>query len=65
MYTTQKQVRATFWETADPMNGDGITRRKLNNGDYTTDTRCAFVDYVDSLTRNGDISDELAQRVTL
>ena len=65
MYTTQKQVRAAFWETADPMNGDGITRRKFSDGSYSTDTRCAFVDYVDSLARNGEISDALAHRVTL
>ena len=65
MFSTQKQVRAAFWETADPMNGDGITRRKFPDGSYSTDTRCAFVDYVDSLARNGEISDALAQRVTL
>ena len=65
MYTTQKQVRAAFWESADSMNGDGITRRKLPDGDYTTDTRCAFVDFVDALARDGHISESLAQRVTL
>ena len=64
-YTTQKQVRAAFWDMADSMNGDGITRRKLSDGDYTTDTRCAFVDFVDMLARNGDISESLAHRVTL
>lgn len=64
-YTTQAQVRAAFWDTADSMNGDGITRRNLPDGDYTTDTRCAFVEYVDHLARNGDISEALARRVTL
>jgi hypothetical protein len=63
--TTQQALRAAFWESADPMNGDGITRRKLRNGDYTTDTRCAFVDFVDMLARDGQISEALAQRVTL
>ena len=58
-YTTQAQVRAAFWE-AHPY-ADAKTRC----GDYKTDTRCAFVDYVDALCRNGDISDALAQRVTL
>lgn len=64
-YTTQKQIRAAFWDLADPMNGDGITRRKLPDGDYSTDTRCAFVDFVDHLARNGDISEQLARRATL
>lgn len=64
-YTTQKQVRAAFWEMADSMNGDGITRRKLRDGDYTTDTRCAFVDFVDHLARNGEMSAALADHVTL
>jgi hypothetical protein len=32
---------------------------------FTTDTRCAFVDYVDMLKKNGNISAELASRVTL
>jgi hypothetical protein len=64
-HTTQAQVRAAFWASADPMNGDGITRRRLPDGDYTTDTRCAFAEFVDALARNGEISESLAQRVTL
>jgi len=65
MYTTQKQVRAAFWDIADSMNGDGITRRKFSDGSYSTDTRYAFGDYVDYLARDGQISESLAQRVTL
>lgn len=64
-YTTARAVRAAFWKMADPMNGDGITRRKLPDGDYTADTRCAFVDFVDHLAREGAISERLAQRVIL
>jgi hypothetical protein len=66
-YTTQAQVRAAFWDAHDGM--PHITRCKVNphkrGSDYNADTRCAFVDYVDMLARNGDISDALAQRVTL
>ena len=65
MMTTQKQIREAFWDSADPMNGDGITRRKLSDGGYTADTRMAFVDFVDMLHRDGEIGDALAQRVTL
>ena len=68
MFTTQKQVRAAFW--ADHAGIDGITPRKIRNYSgngkmHNTDTRCAFVDYVDSLARNGQISEALAQRATL
>jgi hypothetical protein len=58
--TTQRHVRAAFWE-AHPT----ASRKKGRDGDYLADTRCAFVDYVDYLNKNGDISDELAHRVTL
>jgi len=64
-YTNQKQIRAAFWDEADPMNGTEITRRKLSNGDYTTGTRCAFVEFVDMLYRSDQISEALAQRVAL
>lgn len=64
-YTTQAQVRAAFWQEADSMNGNGITRRKLPDGDYSTDTRVAFVEFVDHLAREGSISEALARRATL
>jgi hypothetical protein len=68
--TTQKQIRAAFWQ-AFP----GLPRRRYryswNPGDKTAelvfpvDTRCAFVDYVDQLQRDGTISEALANRATL
>jgi hypothetical protein len=68
MYTTQKQVRAAFWETfaGEP----GISRRKIKHYSgsgkmHNTDTRCAFVDFIDALARDGRISESLAERVTL
>jgi len=64
--TTQKRVRELFWAARIP----GTTKKKIANyrGDglmHNTDTRQAFVDFVDSLCRDGQISSELAQRVTL
>lgn len=59
-YTTQREIRSAFWE-ANP----NASRKRGRDGDYLTDTRVAFVDFVDALARNGDISDALAQRVTL
>jgi hypothetical protein len=68
MMTTVKQVRETFW-TQHP----DLPRRRYRyswNGSggelvYPVDTRCAFVDFVDHLQRNGEISESLAARVTL
>jgi len=69
MFTTQNQVRAAFW-AAHPK----LPRRYVNGINrpvyapqnlQPVDTRCAFVDYVDALARNGYISEALAERVTL
>ena len=63
--TTQKQLRKEFWETFPE-----LSRRKIKNYAgtgtmHTTDTRCAFVDWVDTLSKDGDIFPDLAERVTL
>ena len=67
MLTTQRQVRAAFWEAFphfdEQARAAGI-RSKGQNAQCAT-VRCTFVDYVDSLSKNGDISGALAQRVTL
>jgi hypothetical protein len=65
-FTNQKQIRAAFWE-AFP----NLPRRRSRVWDKTTplvfptDTRCAFVDFIDALHRAGAISDSLAHRATL
>lgn len=66
--TAQKQIRAAFWR--DHQGIKGISRRKITDCSgagkmHNTDTRCAFVDYVDHLSKSGVISAELADRVTL
>ena len=68
MMTTQKQIRESFWQAHDGVSG--ISKRKIrdysgNGKMYNTDTRCAFVDYVDTLACNGEISESLANRATL
>ena len=70
MYTNQKQIRAAFWESFPD-----LPRRRYryspNRSDknaplvYPIDTRCAFVDFLDSLARDGQISEALAARATL
>jgi hypothetical protein len=69
-YTTQKQIRAAFWEAHPTANRKKYpardwTREDKSQRDYCTDTRCAFVDFVDYLSRDGIISDQLASRATL
>ena len=65
MLTTQKQVRAAFWREAEENYPYRVTKRRLSSGDYSADTRAAFVDFVDVLHKSGEISEALAQRVTL
>ena len=68
--TNQKQIRAAFWE-AFPDLPRRRYRYSWNPSDKTAplvfpiDTRCAFVDYLDQLQRDGIISESLANRATL
>jgi hypothetical protein len=68
--TNQKQIRQAFWD-AFPDLPRKRYRYSPNRFDktaqlvYPIDTRCAFVDFVDNLQRNGDISESLANRATL
>ena len=65
-YTTQPQVRRAFWESGP----EGLSyvqelAYKRRKKEFRVDIRMAFVDFVDALQRNGNISAALAQRVTL
>ena len=60
MLTTQQQIRRQFW-----LDHPDVLRKPGRQNDQVTDTRMAFVDYVDHLQRSGVISEALAQRVTL
>ena len=68
--TNQKQIRAAFWE-AFPDLPRRRYRYSPNRSDKTAelvfpiDTRCAFVDFLDQLQRDGVISEALAGRATL
>jgi hypothetical protein len=69
-YTNQKQLRKAFFETFPDLPRRRY-RYSWNPKDktaelvYPIDTRCAFVDWLDSLHRAGLISDSLANRATL
>lgn len=60
---TVTQVRKAFWE-AHPQFANDYCKTYTQNR-YKTDIRCAFVDFVDYLQKDGQISENLASRVTL
>ena len=60
---TQAEVRDSFWEVHPQFSR--FKRSKKRQNDYPCDIRCAFVDYVESLSVDGVIKQSLANRVTL
>ena len=64
-YNSQAQIRKAFREAFPNLPMKKITNYSGNGKMYPTDTRCAFTDYIDFLSKNGDISQELAEKVTL
>jgi hypothetical protein len=72
---TQSEIRQSFWAAfpeyqpkykAIPytQNGKRLYRRKTQN-EYSATIRSMFCNFVDSLARSGQISEALADRVTL
>ena len=62
---TQKELREIFWsEIATPeMRAEYRTRKTQN--DYSTDIRCAWVDFVDYAYECGMITEKQASKATL
>ena len=59
--TTQTALRKEFWsENPELTRLAGATQN-----DYNTDTRVAWIDFVDYMARAGSISQALASRATL
>lgn len=63
--TSQKQLRREFWETFPGLPRRKITDYSGNGKMYRTDTRVTWCDWIDMLSKDGDISQALAQRATL
>lgn len=61
-YTTQTQVRAAFWRTHHEC---ARLRRPGPQNAQLVGVRTAWCEYVDMLARDGQISESLAQKVTL
>ena len=60
----KKLVRKEFWKFNPKWKRKYFSPNKAQN-DYPADIRAAFVQYVDSLERDGTISEEAANEVTL
>jgi hypothetical protein len=60
---TFKQIRDMFFE-CHPQFAHERRYRKSQN-EYSTDCRCAFVDFVDSLHKDGTITDKQSFGITL
>ena len=65
--TTQKQIRAAFWQAFphfDEQAREAGIRSKSQNHHCAT-VRCDFGQFVETLQKNGEISDNLANKATL
>ena len=63
--TTNSALCAQFRREYRHLNFTPIRDHSGAGWMYKTDTRCAFVDFVDAMHRNGQISDRLAQSAHL
>ena len=61
MLTTQKQIRDMFWQNNPQFKRKGKTKQN----DYPADIRVSFCDFVDYLRRDGQITEKMADKVTL
>lgn len=65
IYTTESQVRTAFWQEYPELSDKKIKGFMPFERMYTCDTRTAFVNFVDNLSRAGYISLKLTQAATL
>lgn len=63
-YKKAAEVRDAFWLTFC-VEGKPREFYGKSQNDLPVDVRCAFVDFVDHLQKNGDISEKLAHSITL
>lgn len=57
---TNRELRRLFWEQHPT-----LSRRRLSDGSYLTDTRVTWCDWIDRLAQDGEIPQQLADRATL
>lgn len=64
--TNQRDLRRLFWETFPELSR---RRSRTIPGDrfnsFCADTRMTFIDWIDSMQKDGQISEKLAEKATL
>jgi hypothetical protein len=65
MITTQKALRSQFWEIFSELPKRKIKDYSGKGLMYQTDVRVTWVDWIDELERDGEITTALADRATL
>lgn len=65
MIKNNKELNAHFREAFPELDFKKIRDYAGTGKMYKTDTRCAFVDYIDTLSRNGQINESLANSAHL
>jgi hypothetical protein len=63
--TTQRQLRREFRQTFPELDLRLIPDSSGNGTMHKTDARCAWVDWIDGLSKDSEISQTLAERATL
>jgi hypothetical protein len=63
MIKTLSALRSCFWESHPEFAHHFRTKKRQNQ--YVCDVRCAWVDFVDSMQKSGEISEKLANRAIL
>jgi hypothetical protein len=62
---TFKQVREMFWAEIATEEQRKDFRVRKSQSDYNCDIRCSFIDFADSLNKNGQITDRQRSNITL
>lgn len=60
---TVNEIRSAFWDAHPEFKSE--FRKTYRQNQYNATIRTAFVDYIDSLHKNGQIKEVLANRITL
>jgi hypothetical protein len=60
-FTNERELRRAFWQGWK----NRIKPKRNKDGDWPTDIRVEWCDFIEHLARDGIISESLAQRATL
>lgn len=60
---TITEIRAAFWQAHPQFKSDYRAKKRQN--DYSVDIRCTFCDWLDTIHKDGLISDRLANTASL